>query len=120
MTPQKLFLLLRAQFAIIGNPFVLAARNEVEEVLLEIGAGARNGVDFVLSNHLCERNAQLGSAHCPGERNHHFPASLEMSGIGLSGIFEHCRVEVPIVTVDKLADAAYLHFINFSCLCLSI
>ena len=95
----------------------MAACDEVEEVLLEVGAGAGNGVDFVLPNHFCERNANFGGAHCPGERNHHFPASLEMRGIGLGCIFEDCRVEVTEMPINKLADAPHLYFINSSSLC---
>jgi len=65
----------------------MAACDEVEEVLLEVGSGAGNSVDFVLPNHFRERNAQLSGTHCPGERNHHFPAEVLLkvgSGAGNS------------------------------------
>ena len=95
----------------------MAARDEVEEVLLEVGPSAGNSVDFALPNHFRERNAQLRGAHCPGQRNHHFAASLKMCGIGVGGIFEHCRVEVTEMPINELADAAHLYFINSSSLC---
>src|SRR6266542_1588504 len=110
MTPQEFFLMLRRQFAIMRNPFILAACDEVEEVLLEVGAGAGNSVHFVPPNHFCERHAQFGSAHCPGERNHHFPASLKMRGVGVSGILEYCRVEVTEMPINELADVSHLYF----------
>jgi hypothetical protein len=77
-------------------------------------------VDFVLPNHFCERNAQFGSAHCSGKRNHHFPASPKMGGIGVGGIFEHCRVEMTEMPINELADAAHLYVINSSSLCFFI
>jgi hypothetical protein len=40
-----------------------------------------------------------------------------MRGIGVGGIFEHCRVEVTEMPINKLADAAHLYFINSSSLC---
>jgi hypothetical protein len=40
-----------------------------------------------------------------------------MCGIGVGGIFEHCRVEVTEMPINELADAAHLYFINSSSLC---
>src|SRR5437899_11363250 len=54
MTFEKLFLLLRTELAIIRKPHVLAARNEIEKVFLQIRSGAGNRVDFVPANHLRE------------------------------------------------------------------
>ena len=60
--------------------------NEIEQVLLQICASAGDRVHFVLANHLCQRHAQLGGAHRPGERNHHFPTVFEMFGVGIGGV----------------------------------
>jgi hypothetical protein len=120
MALQKFFLLSPRQFAIMRNPFVLAARDKIKEVFFEVRAGTGDSVHFVLANHFRERNAKFSSAHCPGERDHHFPASLEMRGIRVGGIFDHCRIKVTEMPINELADAACLHFINSSGLCLSI
>ena len=113
--PGKQFLfLLRRQRPIIRDALILAARDEIEEVLLQIRAGASNGVDFFLPNHFRQRDAQFGSAHRASESDHHFSAAIEMRDVGVRGVFKHCRVEVPVMAVNKLADVARLHFITFA------
>ena len=113
MTAQQLFLGLRAQLAVVGYAFVLAARDQIKEVLLQVRAGAGNGMDFILTNHFSEGDTQLGRAHRASERDHHFPAAIEMRDVGVGSVFEDCRVEVPIMAVNELADATCFHAINF-------
>src|SRR5581483_267526 len=108
MATQQFVLLVRREFAIIGNSLVMAPRDEVEEVLLEIGASTGNCMDFVLANHFRERNAELGGTHSASQGDHHFPASIEMGGVGVGGVFEHCRIEVTVMPINKLADATHL------------
>jgi hypothetical protein len=71
-------------------------------------------VHFVLPDHFRERNAQFGSAHCPGERDHHFTATIQVRGVRIGCIFQSCRVEVTEMPINELADAAHFHFINFA------
>jgi hypothetical protein len=96
------------------NPFVLTACNEIEKVLLEVGSRAGNGVHFVLANYFRKRNAQFRSAHCPGESDHHFPTAIQVRDVRIGCIFQGCRVEVTVMPINELADAAYFHFINFA------
>src|SRR5439155_17732084 len=105
--------LLRTQLPIIRNALVLATRNEIKEVLLQIRAGAGYGMDFILTNHFRQGYSQLGRAHCASERDHHFPAAVKMRVVGISSVFEDCRVEVPIMTVNEVTDATCLHALNF-------
>jgi hypothetical protein len=77
-------------------------------------------VDFVLPNHFRERKAQFSSAHCPCKRDHHFPAAIQMRDVRIGCIFQSCRVEVTVMPINELADAAHLYFINSSGLCFSI
>src|SRR4029453_11483206 len=95
-------------------PFVMTARNEVEKVLLEVCPCAGNCVHFILPNHFRERNAQFGGAHCTGERDHHFPTTIQMRRICIGCVFQSCRVEGREMPINELADAAHLHFINSS------
>src|SRR5215467_9074 len=112
MPPEKLFLLLWTEFAIIGKAHVFAARNEIEEVFLQICAGTGDRMHLVLSNHLRQRNAQLSGAHGAGEGDHHFPTAIEVRDVGVGSVFQNRRVEVPVMTINKLTDGAHFHFGN--------
>jgi hypothetical protein len=116
MTAQKLFLGLGAQLAVVGYAFVLAARDQIKEILLQVRAGAGNCMDFILTNHFREGDAQLGRAHRASKRDHHFAAAIKMRDVGISSVFEDCRVEVPIMAVNELADAPVLR-IHFALFC---
>src|SRR5262249_51624687 len=117
MTAEQVILLLRTQFTIIGNAFVLATRDQVKKVFFEVRTRTGNGVHFILPDHFRERNAQFGSAHRPGERDHHFPAMMQMRDVRVRRIYQDCGVEVTEMPINELADAAHLHFINSSSLC---
>ena len=72
----------------------------------KIGAGAGDGVHFVLPNHFRERNAELGRAHRAGERDHHFPAGVEMRDVSLGRVFQNGGVEMAVMPIDEFADRA--------------
>ena len=69
-------------------------------------------MDFILANHFRERNTELGGAHCSRESDHHFPTAIEMCDVGVGGVFQNRRVEVPEVAIDELADAVRLLLIS--------
>src|SRR5207237_5890168 len=114
MTSEKLFLLSRTKLAIIRKADVLTARDQIEKVFLQIGSGAGDGVDFVPANHFRQRNAEFRGAHGARERDHHFSAAIQMRDVGVGSVFQGCRVEMPEVAVNELADAAHLRFTNFA------
>src|SRR5205085_10918715 len=92
--------------------------DKIEKVLLQIRAGAGNGVDFFLTNHLGERNAELGRAHRAGESDHHFAATIEVRGVSVGGVLDHGGVEVPVMPIDEFADRTRFYAVNvrgFTC-----
>ena len=106
--------MLRIELSIIGNAFVFAARDEVEEVFFHVRACAGNRVHLVATNHFGQRNAQFSSAHRARERDHHFSATIQMRDVSVGCVFEHGCVEMPVITLNELADAAHLHITNFA------
>src|SRR5207249_10557175 len=95
MTPHQIFLRLGAQLPVIWNSFVLATGNEVEEILLQVGAGAGDGVNLILTNHFRERYAKLGRAHRSGQSDHHFSTAIEISDVSVRRVFHYRGVQVP-------------------------
>jgi hypothetical protein len=77
-------------------------RHEVEDVFLEVGAGAADGVDLALPDHLGQRDAELRRAHRAGERQEHHAALIEMAGPGFGRVPHGGGVEVAVVAVDEL------------------
>jgi hypothetical protein len=59
------------QVAVIRHALVVIVRDEIEDVLLEIRAGAADGVDLVLPDHFRQREAEFRRAHRAGQRHEH-------------------------------------------------
>ena len=118
MAAEKLFFLLGTELAIIGQALVFCARDKIEKVFFQIRAGAGDGVNFVLTNHLGQRNAELGGAHRAGESDHHFAATAKVRDVSIGGIFDHRGVEVPVMPINEFADRTRLYAVNargFTC-----
>ena len=79
-------------------------RHQVEDVLLQIGAGAADGVNLPLANHLGERHAEFGRAHGAGQRHEHLPAVAEVLLISNGRLHERPGVEVPVIAMDEFSD----------------
>src|SRR6185312_16681046 len=109
MATKEFFLGFRSELAVIGNAFVLRTGHEVKEIFFQIRSGAGDGVDLVLPNHFRQGNTQLSRAHRAGKGEHHFPAPLEMSDVGLSGVLENRGVEVPVMAINKLTNTTRFH-----------
>ena len=60
---------LRRQIAVMRHALVVRVRHQVEDVLLEVGAGAADRVHLARADHLGERDAELRRAHRAGERD---------------------------------------------------
>src|SRR5882724_431014 len=110
MTTEQRFFLLRSQLTIIRQADILAARNEIKKILLQIRSGAGDGMDFVLANHFPQRDAQFRRAHRSRECDHHFSTSIEVSDVGIGSVFQDSGVKMPVVAINELANAAHLHF----------
>ena len=75
-------------------------------------------MDFVLTDHLRERDPELGRAHCAGKRDHHFATLVEVVAVGVGGVFDHSGVEVAIMPIDEFADGPRFYAVNvrgFTC-----
>ena len=80
----------------------MIVRDEVVEILLQIGTGASDGMDLVLSNHLREAQAELRRAHRARKRHHHQSALLRYETvIACRRRKQFTRVEVPEVAFKK-------------------
>ncbi len=89
------------QLAIVGHALVMIVRDEIVDVFLEIGAGAADGVNFVLPNHFSERNPQFGRAHGARERHEHLSALGQMGRVGFRRVDQRGRVEVAKVMLQE-------------------
>ena len=118
MALQKLFFLSRTQLAVVWKTLVFGARDQIEQVFFQIRTGAGDGMDFVLTNHLRQRNTELGRTHRAGKSDHHFPAAVKVRDVRIGGIFDHRGVEVPVMPINEFADRAGLYAVNvrgFTC-----
>ena len=89
------------QIAVVGNALVEVVRDEVEDVFLQIGAGAADAVNLVLADHLGQRKAQLRGAHGAADGDEHLPARSQQGVVGLGCVDQRGGVEMAIVVLDK-------------------
>src|SRR5436853_7318985 len=99
MALKKRFLLLRTKLPIIRQTLVMGPGDKIEQVLFQIRAGAGDRVNFVLTNHLGEGDAELGGAQRAGQSDHHFPAAVDMGDVSVGGVFYYGGVEVAVMTI---------------------
>src|SRR5690606_42099375 len=97
---------LGAQVAVVRHALVEVVGDEVEDVLLEVGAGAGDDLHLVLADHLGERQAELGGAHGAGEGDHHGAAALHVRDVGVGGVDQRGGVGVAVVVAQELLDGA--------------
>src|SRR5262249_8103153 len=83
-----------------------------EEVFLHVRACAGDGVHLVAANHFRERNTQFRGAHGPRERDHQLSPVIKMPDVGIGCVFQRCCVEMPVIALNELADAAHLYITN--------
>ena len=63
MAVKQGFLLARRKMPVMRHALVIIVRDEVENVLLQIRAGAGDEMHFVAADHLGQREAEFGGAH---------------------------------------------------------
>ena len=95
-------LVLGAQLAESRDAHVVIVCDQVVDVLLEVGAGDRHGVDLVLADELGEDEPELGGAHGAAHRQHHLAAGGEVRLPRLRGVDERCGVEMTEVVDDEV------------------
>jgi hypothetical protein len=104
---EQLFFLLGREVAIVWYSHVVLVRDEIEDVLFEVGTGAANRMHLATANHLSQRQAELCRAHGACERDQHLAAAIEVLHIGIRRIDERRTVEMPIVMPDEIRDCAH-------------
>ena len=100
LAQRQLFVI--GQIAVVGNPAVVMVRDEIENVLFQVGARGANGVHFFLADHLCKRQSEFRGAHRAGHGQQHFSSLLQVAAISFGGIDEDGGIEVPVVVLDEL------------------
>ena len=98
---QRLFVI-RRQIPVIGDALVKVVGDKVENILLEIGAGANDAVDLVATDHLRQREAEFGRAHGAGKRDQHAPPAIQVRAIRIRRILEGGCIEMAEVLVNEL------------------
>ena len=81
VTIQQRLLVFGSELPVMRHLFVMIVRDEIEDVLLEIRAGATDRMDLVAADHLRERHPDLGGRHRAGDGHKHFPAAIEMADV---------------------------------------
>jgi len=84
----------RGEIPILGHHLVFIVIEEIEQILFQIGGRAADGVDFVLTDHLGQGNAQLAGAHGSGHGEKHLAALGEQIVPGLGRVQGFAGVEV--------------------------
>ena len=95
-----------SEIAIVRDALIEIVRDEIEDVLFQIGARATDGMHLVLADHLGKRPAEFRGAHCAGHGNEHLAAGFEVGAICIGGI-DHCRgVEMTEVLAHEGGDGS--------------
>ena len=106
---QERLLVGRREVAPVGEPLVVVVGDEVEQVLLQVRARARDDVDVVAPDHLGEREPELGRRHGAGEGDEHLAAAVDVGAVRLGGVDERGGVEVAVVVAEEVGDRAVGH-----------
>ena len=98
---EQILLIGGGEMAVVRNALVIVVRDQVENILLQIRARADDGVDFVLTDHRRERDAEFGGGHRARQRHEHLAAGLEVGLIALGRIDQRRGVKMPVMLRDK-------------------
>jgi hypothetical protein len=102
-------LVLRRQVAVVGHALVEVVGHQVEQVFLQVGPGAGDGLHLVAADHLGQRQAQFGRAHGPGQRDEHRPAAVQVALVAVGGVDHRRGVEVPVMMPQEAANRSVSH-----------
>ena len=107
VAPQQFGFVLWGQVAVVRHALVIVARDQVVEILFQVGSRAADGMDSVLSDHLCERQAEFRGAHGASQRQEHLAASVEQRAVTFGRIHQRGRIEMPVMVVNKMGDGPH-------------
>ena len=109
MLLEELFLVLTGQIAVTRNPAVMVVRDEIVNVLFQIRAGATDGMNFVLTDHLRKGEPHFRRTHRARQGDQHATAIVQQFAIRHGGVFHHGGVEMPIMFVDEFRNRSCGH-----------
>jgi hypothetical protein len=109
---QRLFVF-RRQRAIARHAFVIIMRDEIENILFQIRAGAGDEMHLVLPDHFGERKAEFRRAHRAAERDHHLAAGVEVRDVAARGVHERRGIEVAVMVLDESRNRSAENFCWF-------
>ncbi len=109
---QQFLLLFGSKVTVTGNTIIVAVGHQVHDVFLQVVCTAANEGDFVLTNHLCQGEAQFCGGHGAGHGQEHFSSFVQEIFIGLCSIYQGCGIEMTVVMGNELRDRSLFHFFN--------
>ena len=101
---EQRLLVFRAQLPVMRHALVAFVGHEVEDVLLQVRPGARDGVHLVLADHLGQGDPQLRRRHRAGQGDQHLVPGGEMAVVVLRRRDQRRGIEVAVVVLDELGD----------------
>ncbi|OPZ52524.1 MAG: hypothetical protein BWY90_01086 [Deltaproteobacteria bacterium ADurb.BinA014] len=75
--------------------------NQIEHILLQVGACAGYRMNFIPSDHLGQRYSEFGGTHCPTHCQQHFSVPVNMIDISFRGISNNSGIKMPEISFDK-------------------
>ena len=95
------------EFPVMRHPLVVVVRDEIENIFLEVRAGADDQVHLFATDHLRQRNAELGGRHGACERHQHLAPGGEMRLVALRRVEQRGCVKVAIILRDEFRDRTF-------------
>ena len=95
MARQQLRLVLRGEVSVAWDPDVVVVGDQIEDVLLQIRAGATDPVHLLVADQLREREPELGGTHRAGDGQEHLAAGIEQLPPPVRRFDDRRGVEVP-------------------------
>ena len=92
---------------VVRDPLVVVMRDEIEDILLEVRAGADDQVHLFAADHLRQRDAELGGRHGARDRHQHLSAGGEVRLVALRRIEQRGGVKVTIILRDEFRDRTF-------------
>ena len=97
----------RREFPVVRHALVVVMRDEIENILLEIRAGADDQVHLVAPDHLRQRDAELGGRHRARDRHQHLATGGEVGLVALRRVEQRGRVKVTVILRDEFRDRTF-------------
>jgi hypothetical protein len=81
--------------------------DEIKNILLEVCAGTDDQVHLIATDHLRQRNAELGGRHRACERHQHLTAGGKVCVVPLRCVEQRGGVKVAIILRDEFRNGTF-------------